>query len=85
MWLVPDAVRGTARNCSVFVNMNTVHQFREDLGGVEAREQAMRFVDLEFEAQANEAYGELKYPVITLASAWDIFVAVVDILSGDYV
>ena len=84
MWLVPDSVRATARDCSIHVNMDTVHQLREDLGGKEAREAALRFVDAEFEARADEVYGDLNYPEITLASAWDIFVAVVDILSHDY-
>ena len=85
MWLVPDSVRVTARDCSIHVNMNTVQQMREDLGGAEGREKAMRFVDVEFQAEADEVLAELKYPNITLSSAWDIFVAVHDVLSGDYV
>jgi len=84
MWLVPDAVRATARDCSIRVNMDTVDQLREDLGGKDAREAALRFVDAEFEARADEVYSNLHYPEITLASAWDIFIAVVDILSHDY-
>ena len=83
MWLVPEAVCATSRNCSIKVNMNTVHQLREGLGGIEKCEQAFHFVDAEFEALADNALGELNYPDITLSSSWDIFVAVVDILSRD--
>jgi hypothetical protein len=84
MWLVPESVCATSRNCSIRVNLDTVHQLREDLGGTEGRQQAFRFVDAEFEALADEALAELKYPDITLSSAWDVFVAVNDLLSGDY-
>ena len=63
--------------------MDTVHQLREGLGGVEKCEQAFRFINAEFEALADNALGELNYPDITLSSSWDIFVAVVDILSRD--
>jgi hypothetical protein len=83
MWLAPEAVRATSHNCSIKVNMDTVHQLREGLGGVEKREQVFRFVDAEFEALADNALGELNYPDITLSSSWDIFVAVVNILSRD--
>lgn len=85
MWLVPQAVHATSRNCSVNVNMHTVRQLREDLGGVEKCEQAFRFIDAEFEALADSALAELNYPDITLSSAWDVFIAITDILSGDYV
>ena len=84
MWLVPDSVCGTSHNCSVHVDMDTVHQMREDLGGAEAREQAFRFVDAEFEALADGALAKLNYPAITLLSAWDVFVAIHDLLSEDY-
>jgi hypothetical protein len=85
MWLVPESVCATARNCSIHVNMDTVRQLREDLGGAEAWQRAMSFVEAEFEAQADEVYAGLNYPAITLSSTWDVFVAVVDSLSGDYV
>lgn len=84
MWLVPDSVCATSRNCSVRIDMHTVRQLRMDLGGAEGREQAFRFVDAEFEALADEALAELNYPDITLSSAWDVFIAVHDLLSGDY-
>jgi hypothetical protein len=84
MWLVPDAVRATARNCSVRVDMATVQQLREELGGREGRDQAFRFVDAEFIALADDALADLDYPAITLASAWDVFVAISDKLSGEY-
>lgn len=84
MWTVPDAVCATARQCFIRVDMATVHQMREDLGGNDGREEAFRFVDSEFEARADSALGALGYPSITMASAWDIFVAVNDLLSNDY-
>ena len=84
MWLVPDAVRETARNCSVRVDMASVHQLREELGGKEGKEKAFRFVDAEFEALADDALADRDYPEITLASAWDVFVAISDKLSGEY-
>jgi len=64
--------------------MDIVRELREELGGTEGREQAFRFVDAEFEALADDALAELNYPDITLSSAWDVFVAVNDLLSGDY-
>ena len=64
--------------------METVHQLREDLGGAEGRDQSFRFVDAEFVALADEALCELNYPEITLSSAWDVFIAIHDLLSGDY-
>jgi hypothetical protein len=81
MWLAPQSVQETARDCSITINMKTVHQLREELGGVEARDAAFRFVDPEFQADADEAYVELGCPDITLLSAWDIFIAVADILN----
>jgi hypothetical protein len=84
MWLAPESVCATSRNCSVGIDMHTVHQLREDMGGAEGREQAFRFVDAEFEALADGALAELNYPDITLSSSWDIFVAVHDLLSIDY-
>jgi hypothetical protein len=84
MWLVPEAVCATSRNCSVNVNMETVYQLRKDLGGAEAREQAFRFVDVEFDAIADNALAKLNYPDITLSSAWDVFIAITDILARDH-
>jgi hypothetical protein len=84
MWLVPEAVCPTARNCSIHVNMTTVHQLQEELGGSEGRDLAFCFVDAEFEAEANEILAKLNYPVITLLSAWDIFIAITNAFSADY-
>ena len=84
MWLVPEAVCPTACNCSICVNMTTVRQLREELGGIEGWDLAFHFVDAEFEAEANEILAELNYPVITLSSAWDIFIAIIDAFSADY-
>jgi len=62
--------------------MIAVHQLWEELGGIEGRDLAFRFVDAEFEAEANEILAELNYPVITLLSARDI--AITDAFSADY-
>jgi len=64
--------------------MITVGQLREELGGAEKRDETFRFVDAEFEALADNALADLNYPDITLSSSWDVFIAVTDILSGDY-
>ncbi|KAH7929145.1 hypothetical protein BV22DRAFT_1029764 [Leucogyrophana mollusca] len=81
LWLAPESARATARDCSIAVDMRLVQQLREALGGREARDLAFRFVDAEFEAMADEALGGLEFPDITLSSAWDVFVAIVDTLS----
>ena len=60
-----------------------MYWLREELGGAAKREQAFRFVDAEFEALADNALAELNYPDITLSSSWDVFIAIVDILSRD--
>ena len=84
MWLVPDSVCATSHNCSIHVDMHMVHELRKDLGGAEGHEQAFRFIDTGFEALTDEALARLNYPDITLSSAWDVFIAVHDLLSADY-
>lgn len=84
MWLVPDSVCVTSHNCSIHVDMETVCQLREDLGGAEGHDQAFWFVDAKFVALTDEALCELNYPKIILSSAWDVFIAIHDLLSGDY-
>jgi hypothetical protein len=69
IWLVPDSVCVTSCNCSIHVNMDTVHQLREDLDGAEGCDQAFQFVDAEFVVLADAALHELNYPEITLSSA----------------
>jgi hypothetical protein len=81
MWLSPGTTRASARNCSIRINTETVQRLRDGIGGIEGHEEAFRFVDAEFAAEADDALAELGYPQITLSSAWDIFIAVVDILS----
>jgi len=83
IWLVPDSVCVTSFNCSVWVDMHTVHHLRMDLGGAEGCEKAFWFVDVGFEALADEDLAELNYPD-THSSAWDVFIAVHDLLSPDY-
>jgi len=55
-----------------------------DLGGAEGHKKAFWFVDAGFETLADEVLAELNYPDITLSSAWDVFIAVHDLLSPDY-
>jgi len=50
MWLAPQSVRETARDCSISINMATVRRLREELGGNEARDAASQFVGPEFQA-----------------------------------
>lgn len=85
MWLDPQSVRADAHDCSIVANMNIVQQLREGLGGIDGRAQAYAFVDPEFSALADSALGELNFPAITLMNAWDIFIAVVEILSSESV
>jgi hypothetical protein len=80
IWLAPESVRAVARDCSIVVDMNLVQELREELGGKEARDSAFQFVDVEFQAMADGAFCDLGFPEITLSNAWDIFIAVVDIL-----
>jgi hypothetical protein len=63
--------------------IDTVHQLQEKLGGVKAHDAAFQFVDPEFQAAADEAYVGLSCPNISLSSAWDIFIVVVDILDNN--
>lgn len=63
--------------------MESVKKMREELGGNDARKAAFQFVDPVFAAAADEAWGELGYPDITLTSAWDVFLAVVDTIMSD--
>ncbi|KAJ7740270.1 hypothetical protein DFH07DRAFT_965451 [Mycena maculata] len=53
-----DAV-ATARDCSIWVNPESVYRLREAYGGKEARDAAFRFVTREFEAEADAAYVDL--------------------------
>jgi hypothetical protein len=64
--------------------MDTVHQLREDLSSAEGNDWAFQFVDAKFVALTDEALHKLNYPEITLSSAWDVFTAIHDLLSGDY-
>ncbi|KIL60347.1 hypothetical protein M378DRAFT_110253 [Amanita muscaria Koide BX008] len=81
MWLTPDSVRADARDCSVVIEPETIQLLREGLGGMDGRAKAYSFVDPEFLAEADAALGDLNYPDITLSNAWDVFIAVIDILS----
>ncbi|KAL0952449.1 hypothetical protein HGRIS_006718 [Hohenbuehelia grisea] len=81
MWTSPESVCADAHDCSVYINLDTVSRLRDGIGGVEGRAKAFAFVDPEFQALADHALGQLEYPGIDLRTAWDVFVAVVDILS----
>ncbi|RDX40327.1 hypothetical protein OH76DRAFT_1490373 [Lentinus brumalis] len=78
----PESVRSTACNCAIKVNMNLVNELRAQIGGAEGRRAAFEFVSPEFKAMADDVYGNLGYPSITLETAWDVFIAVVGGLRG---
>ncbi len=62
--------------------MNLVNELRAQIGGAEGRRAAFEFVSPEFKAMADDVYGNLGYPSITLETAWDVFIAVVGGLRG---
>ena len=57
-----------------------IRELRDRIGGEESRQEAYQFVTPEFQAMADAAYADLDYPCITLATAWTIFSAVVNVL-----
>jgi hypothetical protein len=82
MFLVPQAVRHDAQNCSIRVNPDTVRELREAYGGQEARDRLFRFVSQEFQEAADSVYVEMGCPIISLESAWDVFKMVVERLAS---
>ncbi|KAG2345670.1 hypothetical protein BDR05DRAFT_946703 [Suillus weaverae] len=80
IWLAPDSVRALVRDCLISIDMDLVQELQEELGGLEARDTAFQFIDVKFQAMADDIFCNLGFPDITLANAWDVFVAVVDIL-----
>ncbi|KAF7350254.1 hypothetical protein MVEN_01328900 [Mycena venus] len=84
MFLNPQSSRITARDCSIRVDPQLVNEIREVYGGVEARDEAYRFVSRIFQAAADGAYVQLGCPEITLETIWDVFSDVVKILDATY-
>ena len=80
LWVAPESAEATARDCAIWVDMNLVQDLRERLGGQAGRDLAFRFVDDEFAAVADNAWTQLGCPEVTLMSAWDIFVAIANLL-----
>ena len=80
IWTCPTHARPTARDCRVNVRRDLIHELREQIGGEKARQLAYQFVTSEFHAEADAAYADLGHPLITLATAWTIFSAMVDVL-----
>lgn len=78
----PETVRTEARDCSIKVNPEMVHRIREEYGGEKGRDYAFRFITREFEAEADDAYVDLGKPAISLSSAWDVFTAVVNLMTS---
>ncbi|KAI0739762.1 hypothetical protein C8Q80DRAFT_1274789 [Daedaleopsis nitida] len=81
MVLAPEAVRATAKDCSIKVRMELVHELREELNPEISRNEAYAFVDDEFQAMADAVYIAMGSPAITLSNAWDVFDRVVEGLS----
>ncbi|KAJ7136217.1 hypothetical protein C8R46DRAFT_614344 [Mycena filopes] len=73
MMLNPKAGRITARDCSISVCPQLHNDLREIYGGVNARENAYRFVSQEFQSAADDVYWQMGRPEITLDSIWSIF------------
>lgn len=80
IWTCPTNVRPTARDCRVNVRREKIRELRDEIGGEAGRRQAYQFVTPDFQAVADGAYADLGYPRITLATAWNVFKAVVDVL-----
>ena len=80
IWTCPTHVRPTARDCRINVRPDLVHQLRSEIGGEEARRQAYQFATPEFQAEADGVYADLGSPRITLATAWTVFLTIVDVL-----
>ena len=59
-----------------------VEELRDQIGGAEGRRQAYEFVTPDFRAEADEAYIDIGSPPITLVTAWNIFVSVVNVLKA---
>ena len=57
-----------------------VRELRDGIGGEEGRQHAYQFVSAEFQAAADGAYDDLGYHRVTFATAWTVFLAVVDVL-----
>ena len=83
IWTCPTDVRPTARDCRVNVRRDMIQELRNGIGGEEGRRRAYQFVTPEFQAAADGAYADLGYPRITLATAWAVFQAIVDVLRAD--
>ena len=80
LWVAPESAEATALDCAIWVDMNLVQDLRERLGGQAGRDLAFRFVDDEFAAVTDDAWTQLRCPEVTLMSAWDIFVAIANLL-----
>ncbi|KAF8524427.1 hypothetical protein JB92DRAFT_2827021 [Gautieria morchelliformis] len=59
------------------------NHLQEAYGGDEGYEAAFRFVSWEFQAEADNTWLALRRPSIILATAWDVFTAVVDHISTE--
>ncbi|KAF8497710.1 hypothetical protein JB92DRAFT_2986656 [Gautieria morchelliformis] len=64
---IPTSARPDAHDCSA-------------LGGEEGCERAFHFISCEFQAEADHAWINLGSPEITLATAWDMFAAVLALI-----
>ena len=73
MFTDPKSVRDLSYDCWVRVRMDKITELRDSLGGVQARNEVMRWVSPEFQACADEIYLTMRSPHITLLNVWQIF------------
>lgn len=77
MLLNLTSVHATAKDCSIRVNPELIARMREAYSGEESQAAVYRFYSEEFGSHADGVYIDLGMPIITLATAWDIFQLVV--------
>lgn len=73
---VPETGSSTARNCWIKVNPESVKRWREQLGGLQWRDEIMAFTLEEFHAEADAAW--IAISLVTLSNVWSVFSQVVE-------
>ncbi len=71
--IAPSSVRASAKECWIRVRSSKVAELRDEIGGIEARNDLLRWVDPYFNTLANTAHSDIGAPAITLKNVWEIF------------